>query len=95
MSQHACTCDHGGLVPERVVGRPHGLQVPAPWAPVTPDETVGAVARRSYRAREVMDRLGLNHCCGAHLTLAEAAAAAGLSVDGVMRALNEALAGAL
>jgi iron-sulfur cluster repair protein YtfE (RIC family) len=32
--------------------------------------------------------MGINHCCGTHLTLTEAAAAAGVAVDAVLRALN-------
>jgi hypothetical protein len=35
--------------------------------------------------------LSINHCCGGHLTLAEASAAAGLSVDTVVAALGHAL----
>jgi iron-sulfur cluster repair protein YtfE (RIC family) len=69
----------------------HGASAgPAP--PVTADDRVGTVAQRAPRVREAMDRLGLNHCCGAHLTIAEAAATAGLSAEDVVRALNQALA---
>jgi uncharacterized protein (DUF2249 family) len=45
------------------------------------ERTVEAIAREHPGAREVMARLGINHCCGAHLTLAEAAAAAGVSLE--------------
>jgi iron-sulfur cluster repair protein YtfE (RIC family) len=36
-----------------------------------------------------MKELGINHCCGAHLTLREAAAAAGVPLDALLAALNE------
>jgi hypothetical protein len=35
-----------------------------------------------------MERMGINHCCGAHLTLREAAAAAGVPLDTVLTALG-------
>ena len=36
----------------------------------------------------MMTAMGINHCCGAQLTLSEAAASAGVSVDAVLGALN-------
>ena len=45
-------------------------------------------AREHPGALDVMKALGINHCCGAGLTLAEAAAAAGVSVDRLLEALN-------
>lgn len=54
------------------------------------DTTVAAVSRRSARALEVLKARGINHCCGAHLTLAEAAAAAGTDLSSLLEALNEA-----
>lgn len=54
----------------------------------TADQTVGDVARRSPAALEAMKQLGLNHCCGAPLTLSEAAAAAGVTVSEVLDAVN-------
>jgi iron-sulfur cluster repair protein YtfE (RIC family) len=36
-----------------------------------------------------MKEMGINHCCGAHLTLQEAAAAAGVPLDALLAALNE------
>jgi uncharacterized protein (DUF2249 family) len=42
------------------------------------------------RALAALQRLGINHCCGAHLTLAEAAAAAGRPLAELLRALDEA-----
>jgi iron-sulfur cluster repair protein YtfE (RIC family) len=61
-------------------------------APVTPEQTVAEVSQRCG-ALEVLQRLGINHCCGAHLSLREAAAAAGVSLDALLGALRE-LAGA-
>jgi iron-sulfur cluster repair protein YtfE (RIC family) len=54
------------------------------------ETTVEVVARRSPRALEVLKARGINHCCGAHLTLAEAAAAAGVDLSSLLAELNEA-----
>lgn len=54
----------------------------------TADQTVGEVSRRSTAALEAMKRLGINHCCGAALTLAQAASAAGVPLDAVLKAVN-------
>ncbi len=39
-------------------------------------ETIVAEVARDPSALEVLKRMGINHCCGAHLSLREAAAAA-------------------
>lgn len=86
---HACGCHHGAAAPEsRLVGitRP-GQPAPA----ITPDLTVDAVSRRSPRALAVMKELGINHCCGAYLTLSQAAASAGVPIETLLRAVNEAV----
>lgn len=62
-------------------------------APVTGEHIVGEVAGRSPRAMAVIQEMGLNHCCGAHLTLTQAAASAGVPVEVVLRRLDEVLAG--
>jgi len=49
--------------------------------------TVGDVARDTT-ARAILERFGVNHCCGAHLSLREAAAAAGVPLDDILTALN-------
>jgi hypothetical protein len=36
----------------------------------------------------VLERFGLNHCCGAHLSLREGAAAAGVGLPELLAALN-------
>jgi iron-sulfur cluster repair protein YtfE (RIC family) len=53
---------------------------------VTADTTVEDTKRRRG-ALDVLERFGINHCCGAHLPLREAAAAAGSPIDDVLAAL--------
>jgi iron-sulfur cluster repair protein YtfE (RIC family) len=50
---------------------------------------VGEVAHHRPGALEVMKEMGINHCCGAQLTLREAAASAGVPLDALLTALNE------
>ena len=45
---------------------------------------------RDPGARDVLDRLGIDHCCGGHLSLDAAAAAAGVPLDRVVDALEAA-----
>ena len=52
-------------------------------------DTVAAASRRP-EALDALKRLGVNHCCGAHLSLAEAAAAAGVPLDQLLAAVNAA-----
>jgi iron-sulfur cluster repair protein YtfE (RIC family) len=56
--------------------------------PITAEQIVAEVSKRAG-ALEVFQRLGINHCCGAHLSLREAAAAAGVPLDRVLSALDE------
>jgi iron-sulfur cluster repair protein YtfE (RIC family) len=56
-------------------------------ASLRPDETVDEVVRRQAGALEILKEMGINHCCGAHLTLREAAAASGVSLDLLLAAL--------
>ncbi len=69
----------------------HGPSVPVPGATKTDPRywTVGEIVRRPG-GLPVLERLGINHCCGAQLTLAEAAAAAGVPLAEILRALDEA-----
>ena len=60
----------------------------AAGAPITADLTVGDVAHRYAGALEIMKEIGVNHCCGAHLTLREAAASAGVPLETLLDALN-------
>ena len=75
---HACGChtDAGNETRTTCNGR------------IQAGDVVGQVARDHAGALDVMKALGINHCCGAGLTLAEAAAAAGVSVDRLLDALN-------
>jgi regulator of cell morphogenesis and NO signaling len=53
------------------------------------EETVEAAVKRSPHALAVLRELGIDTCCGGSLTLAQAAAAAGLPPETVLRALGE------
>jgi iron-sulfur cluster repair protein YtfE (RIC family) len=59
--------------------------VPPPTT--TPDETVEVAARRSPRALAALRELGIDTCCGGSLTLAQAAAAAGVPTERVLQAV--------
>src|SRR5262249_28470479 len=54
-----------------------------------PGDVVADVARRAPAALEVLKGKGINHCCGAYLTLSEAATIAGVRLDALLAALNE------
>ena len=56
--------------------------------------TIGEIAQ-DPRARAVLERLGLDHCCGARLTLAAAAAAHGVPLGRVMQAVEAAMTATL
>src|SRR5215475_15717920 len=73
-----CSCRHGSLAPnETAVKTVHA------------EHTVGEVVQRDADALEIMKQLGINHCCGAHLTLREAAVAVGASLEALLAKLNE------
>jgi len=74
-----CGCGHGDKT----------LTIAARPGRYTGDERVGDVAR-DPAALAVLERFGLNHCCGGHLSLREGAAAAGAEVQALLRALEEA-----
>lgn len=81
---HECGCNHGA---SKVLD----VREMAPRVPhIGADETVGDVAHHRAGALEVMKTMGINHCCGAQLTLREAAASAGVPLDALLAALNEA-----
>jgi regulator of cell morphogenesis and NO signaling len=62
---------------------------PAAMRPTTgSEETVEGAARRSPRAAEILRGLGIDTCCGGSLTLAQAAASAGVPVETVLEALG-------
>lgn len=70
--------------------RCHGHHQNATVLPEAGDPTVGEVAGRSPRALEILKNFGINHCCGAGLTLTEAAASAGVDLRALLAALSEA-----
>ncbi|HEU4369375.1 MAG TPA: DUF542 domain-containing protein [Methylomirabilota bacterium] len=76
---HACGCGHGDRGPA-IATRPGRY---------AGDERIGEVARNPG-ALAVLERFGLNHCCGGHLSLREGAAAAGVQLPALLRALEEA-----
>lgn len=74
-----CSCHHQAS---------SGTLAGSPPAAITAGDTVESVLRRRPAARTVLDRAGINHCCGAHLTLGEAAAAAGAPLEPLLAELN-------
>jgi len=75
---HACSCPHDSPIALDTLR-----------TPVRAEQTVADVAEHRAGALGIMKDLGINHCCGAHLTLREAAAAAGVPLDALLAALNE------
>lgn len=73
-----CSCHHDS---------PSALEAPA--SPVGAEQTVADIVGTRTGALEILKDLGINHCCGAHLTLREAAAAAGVPLDTLLAALSE------
>ena len=55
-------------------------------------QTVAEVLEAHPELRPVLQELGNNHCCGAHLTLKDAAATAEVPVDRVLTSLGERMA---
>ena len=74
MSHCTCGCGHDA--------KGAALTLPR----LTAETTVEELKRRPG-ALEVLQRFGINHCCGAHLPLREAAAAAGVRAADVLEAL--------
>ena len=57
-------------------------------ASITAGLTVGDVAHHHPGTLSIVKEMGINHCCGAHLTLREAAASAGVALEALLDALN-------
>jgi iron-sulfur cluster repair protein YtfE (RIC family) len=74
---HECGCHSGGAT--------RSTTLPM----IMSEQTVGDVVHHDPGTLEVMKDMGINHCCGAQLTLAEAAASAGVPLDTLLKALNE------
>ena len=75
MSQCTCGCGHGAA--PVTIGSPR----------ITENTTVEEAKSRPGGV-DVLQRFGINHCCGAHLPLREAAAAAGVAIADVLKALT-------
>ena len=73
-----CGCGHGNREATTGARRRYGG-----------DERIGDVAA-DPGARAVLERFGVNHCCGAGLSLREGAAAAGAALPQLLGALEEA-----
>jgi iron-sulfur cluster repair protein YtfE (RIC family) len=61
-------------------------------ATIDRNHTVREILDAHPELRPVFETLGLNHCCGAHLSLTEAAASAGVPLERALAALVERLA---
>jgi regulator of cell morphogenesis and NO signaling len=55
------------------------------------EETVATAGKRSPRTLAVLRELGIDTCCGGSLTLAQAAASAGIPSERVLESLSRAL----
>lgn len=67
---------------------------PAPTpAQIRPDDTLNAIVERAPRTLAVLQRFGLDTCCGGALALREAAAHHALDLDELLGALRAAEAG--
>ncbi len=75
-------------------GREHGALAAAGVAEpaIAPEETVQSLVQRSPWALAALRKLGIDTCCGGSLTLAQAAASAGIPTERVLRALGESAA---
>ena len=60
--------------------------------PIGPDETLNAVVARYPTTLAVLNRFGLDTCCGGAHTLQTAAAAHGLEITALVSALERAAA---
>jgi regulator of cell morphogenesis and NO signaling len=56
---------------------------------VTPDMTVGRLVAEQPARASVLERLGLDYCCGGNRSLTDACAAKGLDVQAVQRELED------
>jgi hypothetical protein len=81
-----CGCGHGSS--------PSPVEVwhPARTPALAPQDTVSAAALRSPYGLLALQRFGIDVCCGGHLTLAQAAAGAGVPVETLLRALEPVVA---
>ena len=80
-----CGCRHGASPSPADAGTT--ARSPA----LVPEDTVAAAVLRSPYGLLVLQRFGIDTCCGGHLTLAQAAASAGVPVETLLRALEPAV----
>jgi hypothetical protein len=76
-----CGCTDSVARDPRAAARAEGRRA------IASDETVEGAMRRAPRAGEILRGLGIDICCGGRLTLAQAAASAGVPVAAVLEAL--------
>jgi iron-sulfur cluster repair protein YtfE (RIC family) len=75
---HQCGCHHDSpAVSDRSL------------PPACAEQTVAEVVRERAGALDILKQMGINHCCGANLSLREAAAAAGVPLERLMAALAQ------
>ena len=79
-----CGCRHGASPSPVEADRTVRTLAPLP------EDTVEAAARQSPHGLPILQRFGIDTCCGGHLTLEQAAASAGVPVETVLRALEAA-----
>jgi hypothetical protein len=77
-----CRCGHGGGTVEVAAGA------------LAPEATIDMVVKRAPGVLTVLRELGIDTCCGGGLTLAQAAASAGLPVERLLGALSGRVCGA-
>ncbi|HWC05101.1 MAG TPA: DUF542 domain-containing protein [Methylomirabilota bacterium] len=77
-----CGCKHAATADPGAVERPVGRRT------IASGETVEGAVKWSPRAAEILRGLGIDTCCGGRLTLSQAAASAGVSVETVLEALG-------
>lgn len=82
---HACGC-HGHDTTPAARG---AITKVAP--PLAASQTVADVVAAHPELLETLKSLGVNHCCGGHLTLTEAAASAGIPLDRLLKAFGTVL----
>lgn len=56
--------------------------------------SVGSLVAENFAAAEVFSKYGIDFCCNGHVSLAEACAAKGVSVDQILNELNQVEEGA-
>jgi regulator of cell morphogenesis and NO signaling len=58
---------------------------------ISADDTLNDIVMRYPKALPILDAYGLDTCCGGGISLRETASRHGLSLDAIMKSLEEAL----